>query len=91
MNTMTPNQIIAALLDIASAAFAVNHVVAGVEPEESDALRELDRALNKLDPLPQFEPNGHRTKTALARHYMQSFLPEGEMENAFRKPDGSDQ
>lgn len=76
---MTPNDIIAALLDIASAAFKTNHsstvihngTTAIVQPDD---LRELSAALANLDKLPQPADMLPLTPSAKARHYMMEFL-----------------
>ena len=77
-----PNTIIAALLDIASAAFAVMHSsrkdTLDGKPigivDDQDALDTLHERLWHLDRLPQPEVDGHLTGPARARHYLQSFL-----------------
>lgn len=75
---MNPNQIIAALLDIASAAFALQH-----DPEQAadgrwlvnkDDLGTIHERLWRLDQLPQPAGKPPMTPTAKARHYMQDFL-----------------
>ena len=74
---MTPNDIIAALLDVASAAFAVQH---GAQEHmqqthvDGDDMGRLRAKLFVLDRLPQPANQPPMTPSAKARHYMQSFL-----------------
>lgn len=66
---MTPNDIIAALLDVASAAFAVQHGA-----NDTEDMARLRAKLFVLDRLPQPEGQPPLTPSAKARHYMLEFL-----------------
>lgn len=68
---MTPNDIIAALLDVASAAFAVQH---GAPDTGNDDMARLRAKLFVLDRLPQPANQPPLTPSAKARHYMMEFL-----------------
>lgn len=81
-----PNAIIAALLDIASAAHELIHVSRKdtldgkpvvILDNAEDPAGLLHERLWRLDRLPQPEVDGHLTGPARARHYMQSFLEGG--------------
>jgi hypothetical protein len=66
---MTPNDIILALVDVASAAFAVQHGA-----PDSDDMARLRAKLFVLDQLPQPANMPPLTPSAKARYFMQSFL-----------------
>jgi hypothetical protein len=68
---VTPNDIIAALLDVASAAFAVQH---GAPDTGNDDMARLRAKLFVLDRLPQPANQPPLTPSAKARHYMMEFL-----------------
>lgn len=74
---MTPNEIILALVDVASAAFAVQH---GAQEHmqqthvDGDDLARLRAKLFVLDQLPQPANMPPLTPSAKARYYMQAFL-----------------
>jgi hypothetical protein len=74
---MTPNDIIAALLDVASAAFRVQHGSSEFMQQthaDTEDMGHLRDALRVLDQLPQPANQPPLTPSAKARHYMQSFL-----------------
>lgn len=74
-NPPNPNTILSALLDVASAAYALNHSLedsytVGAQMD----MRVLREKLAVLEALPQPEGEPPLTGSAKARHYMQSFL-----------------
>jgi hypothetical protein len=70
---MTPNDIIAALLDVASAAYGVTAMRSN-RSECAEYENKLETALDELNKLPQPANQPPLTPSAKARHYMQSFL-----------------
>jgi hypothetical protein len=74
---MTPNEIILALVDVASAAFAVQHGASEFMQQthvDGDDVKSLQEKLAILDQLPQPANMPPLTPSAKARYYMQSFL-----------------
>lgn len=84
-----PNTIIAALLDIASVAYAVAHS-GKVGPSayaavDADDLDKLETSLAVLELLPQIEVDGHLTGPARARKHLESFLEGGDVIDLIEK------
>jgi hypothetical protein len=70
---MTPNDIIAALLDVASAAYGMSTMRSN-RTECAEFENKLETALDELNKLPQPADHPPLTPSAKARYYMQEFL-----------------
>lgn len=71
---MTPNEIILALVDVASAAFAVQHGTGDNNLTDREDMDRLRAKLFVLDQLPQPANMPPLAPSAKARYYMQAFL-----------------